>query len=179
MTAIAAITNGKKVYIGGDSAGVAGLSVTVRKDPKVFKNSNFVIGFTSSFRMGQLLQYVFKPPKQPEKMKDATYMYTKFIDSVRKCLKDGGYARTSNNVESGGKFIVGYKGTLYVVDSDFQIGMPSSNYYAVGCGNDLCLGSLYSTDGSKMKPEERIMLALGAAEQFSGGVRSPFVIVSG
>lgn len=179
MTAIAAITTGKKVYIGGDSAGVGGVSLTVRKDPKVFKNGKFVMGFTSSFRMGQLLHYSFKPPKQPDKMDVDRYMNTKFIDAVRKCLKDGGYANTSNGVESGGCFIVGYKGSLFIVYNDFQVAMPAYNHCAVGCGDDLCTGSLFSTEGSGMKPEERIKKALSAAEAFSAGVRGPFLIVSG
>jgi len=45
----------KKIYMGGDSAGVANYSLSVRKDPKVFKRYGFIFGFTSSFRMGQLL----------------------------------------------------------------------------------------------------------------------------
>ena len=37
MTCIAAIAEKGKVYIGGDSAGVAGLDLTIRADEKVFK----------------------------------------------------------------------------------------------------------------------------------------------
>ena len=46
----------KKVIIGGDSAGVAGLNITVRKDVKVFEVGEFVIGCTSSFRMMQIIK---------------------------------------------------------------------------------------------------------------------------
>ena len=68
MTAIVAIRQDNTVYMGGDSAGVAGLKITIRKDPKVFINGNFLMGFTTSFRMGQLLQYSFKPPEHPKNM---------------------------------------------------------------------------------------------------------------
>ena len=47
----------KILYIGGDSAGVGDLSVRIRKDPKIFEKSGMLFGYTSSFRMGQLLQY--------------------------------------------------------------------------------------------------------------------------
>ena len=57
----------KKVTIGGDSAGVAGLDITIRKDEKVFKVDNFIIGCTSSFRMIQLLRFSFKPPEIKQK----------------------------------------------------------------------------------------------------------------
>src|SRR3546814_12575406 len=52
-----------KVYLGGDSAGVAGWSLTVRTDPQVFRVGDCIIGFTSSFRMGQLLAHSFQPPQ--------------------------------------------------------------------------------------------------------------------
>jgi ATP-dependent protease HslVU (ClpYQ) peptidase subunit len=178
MTAIAAISHDGKVYIGGDSAGSSGHSLTVRKDPKVFINGKFVMGFTSSFRMGSILRYSFQPPCQPEEMIDDVYMNTLFIDAIREALKSGGYASNTNGEESGGTFIVGYRGVLYVIDSDFQVGIPSANYDAVGCGSDLCLGSLFSTDGTRKTAHERIEIALKAAEMFSGGVRGPFVIES-
>lgn len=80
----------KKVTIGGDSAGSSSNRVTIRKDVKVFKNDDFVIGCTSSFRMIQLLRFSFKPPEI--KLKDIyEYMCTDFINVVRNCFKDGGY----------------------------------------------------------------------------------------
>ena len=62
MTCIVGLVHEGVVYIGGDSAGVAGLSLTVRADEKVFQNGEFLMGFTTSFRMGQLLRYSLKPP---------------------------------------------------------------------------------------------------------------------
>jgi len=37
MTAICAVVHDDKVWMGGDSAGVAGYSLIPRSDPKVFK----------------------------------------------------------------------------------------------------------------------------------------------
>lgn len=51
MTAIVGLVEKGNVYIGGDSAGVAGLSISIRGDEKVFKVGPFIMGFTSSFRM--------------------------------------------------------------------------------------------------------------------------------
>ena len=170
MTAIVGlIGKDKTIYIGGDSACVAGLSITVRKDPKVFINGPFIMGFTSSFRMGHLLHHSFKPPKQSKKISDIKYMNTKFINAIKKCFEDGGY-------NSGGKFLVGYNGKLYKIDNDFQVGIPMAKFDACGCGEDLCLGSMYST--SELSPNKRIKMALKAAQQFSGGVRKPFIIKS-
>ena len=66
MTCIVGLIDGNRVWMGGDSAGVSGLDITVRSDPKVFRNGDFLIGFTSSFRMGQLLAFRLRPPPRPE-----------------------------------------------------------------------------------------------------------------
>ena len=47
------------IYMGGDSAGASGNTLKIRADEKVFINENYIMGFTSSFRMGQLLRYGF------------------------------------------------------------------------------------------------------------------------
>ena len=60
MTCIVGLVHEGVVYIGGDSAGVGGMSLTVRADEKVFQNGEFLMGFTTSFRMGQLLRYSLK-----------------------------------------------------------------------------------------------------------------------
>jgi ATP-dependent protease HslVU (ClpYQ) peptidase subunit len=175
MTAIAGVVYDGKVYIGGDSAGVSGWDLYVRADAKVFTNGPFVMGFTSSFRMGQLLRYAFVEPARPEGVDDAAYMVTAFVDGVREALKAGGWAKTNSSQEEGGTFLVGYRGRLYIVYGDYQVAEPADGFAAVGCGDNQALGVLYATPD--MAPEARINLALSAAERFSAGVRGPFVVV--
>lgn len=170
MTCICAIVEKGNVYMAGDSAGVAGLSVTVRDDEKVFNVGPFIMGFTSSFRMGDILRFKFNPPEQTVKQTDREYMVTSFIDELRRCFIDNGYGDKEGT--RGGCFLVGYKGNLYTVGSDHQIGISTAKYDSVGCGSDIALGSLYSTRG--MEPRKRISMALSAAVEFNGGVRPPF-----
>ncbi len=174
MTCIVGLVHEGSVYMGGDSAGVAGMSLTVVTTPKVFKKDSFVIGYTSSFRMGDLLQYKFTPPLHDPKLDPRAYMATAFVDAVRQCFKDGGYAKKENEVESGGQFLVGYRGRLFVIDSDYQVNEAAAGYDAVGCGAQIACGALYAT--RDCEPEERLRIALGAAEQHSAGVRGPFRI---
>lgn len=175
MTCIAGLLDNDKVWMGGDSAGVSGLNLMVRADQKVFKNGPFIMGFTTSFRMGQLLRYSFIPPAKWEEISDIyRFMVIDFIDGVRKCLKDGGYAKKEHEVESGGDFLVGFKGRLFCISSDYQVGESRSEFHAIGCGAQIALGSLFSTTGKP--PEERIMICLKAAQSFNAGVREPFVI---
>ena len=174
MTCIVGLLDNGVVYIGGDSAGVTGYGLTVRADEKVFINGDFVMGFTSSFRMGQLLRYSLKPPKYHPDIDLVEYMVTDFISAVRECLKTGGYAKKDKEVEQAGTFLVGFKGKLFKIDSDYQVGISALAFDACGCGENIALGSMYSN--SSLSPADRITLALEAAEQFSAGVRRPFVV---
>jgi hypothetical protein len=174
MTAIAAVVHGGRVYVGGDSAGVSGWTMSVRADLKVFTNGPFVMGFTTSFRMGQLLRYALVPPVHPDGMDDARFMVTVFIDAVRECLRIGGWATKDKDREAGGTFLVGYHGRLFVVDNDYQVGEPADGIAAVGTGDGAALGALFATPD--MGPAERILLALRAAERHNVGVRGPFHI---
>lgn len=176
MTCIVALVEDGKVYIGGDSAGIAGLSLSTRKDRKVFINGEFIFGFTSSFRMGQLLRYSLVPPKNLENKDIYQFMVTDFINSVRDCLKNGGYASKNNETESGGVFLVGYKGRLFKIESDYQVGEVYDNFECCGCGEEFAKGSLFSTQD--MQVEDRLNIALKSASKFSAGVCEPFYIES-
>jgi ATP-dependent protease HslVU (ClpYQ) peptidase subunit len=173
MTCIIGLIDKGDVYIGGDSAGVAGLSITIRNDEKVFGNGPFIMGGTSSFRMLQLLRYKFSPPAQTIHQSDMEYMVTSFIDACRQCFSQNGFGDKEATV--GGTFLVGYKGSLYTVEGDYQVGIPNTLYDAVGCGADLAMGAMYATEG--MNPKDRITKALSAASTFNAGVAPPFTIM--
>lgn len=177
MTCIVGLAANGKVYIGGDSAGVDGrLALRQRADKKVFRNGDFIMGFTTSFRMGQLLAHSLTLPRRHPTDDVYAYMVKDFVNAVRDCLKSGGYAETHNGVESGGTFLVGYAGRLFSIQDDFQVAESIDGYDACGCGDLIALGSMSATEGKE--PEERITAALGAAERLSGGVRAPFHIES-
>jgi hypothetical protein len=162
--------------MGADSAGVGGYAIERRKDSKVFINGEFLIGFTSSFRMGQLLRFKFTPPKMTEGQDVYEFMVSDFVEGVRQCLKNGGYSKVSSNEETGGTFLVGYRGRLFTVESDFQVGEVFGDFASVGCGQDIALGSMFST--KSLPQSERIMMALQAAEDYSAGVRGPFNLLT-
>jgi ATP-dependent protease HslVU (ClpYQ) peptidase subunit len=176
MTCIVGLIDGNRVWMGGDSAGVSGLDITVRADPKVFRNGASLIGFTSSFRMGQLLNFKLRLPEQEPGTDVFRYMVTEFVDSVRECLKEGGYAQRNNDAETGGSFLVGYRGRLFSIQSDYQVCEAERGFHAIGCGADYALGALASN--THLPAEQRVRQALDVAETFSGGVRAPFRIDS-
>lgn len=177
MTCIAGIVDNGKVFMGGDSAGVGGGSMHIRSDRKVFKKNGFIFGFTSSFRMGQLIKYKLQIPESVCDIDD--YMHTDFIDSIIGCFKANGYAEIKDGVVSGGTFLVGFKGALYQIDSDFQVAQCVENYDSVGCGKDAALGCLFGLEGGDLPPDGKILKALKASERFSSGVRGPFYVIEG
>lgn len=174
MTCIVGLVEDGQVFIGGDRAGVGGWALTLRKDVKVFRNGDFLIGGTSSFRMVQLLHHAFIPPVYDENISIEKFMSTAFVDAIRQCFKDGGWSQKSNEQESAGVFLVGFRGRLFEIESDYQVGESLDGFNAVGCGSDVALGVLYATPN--VKPRKRVEMALQGAEHLNAGVRGPFLI---
>lgn len=175
MTCIVGIVDDGKVFIGGDSASASGWMVRRTALSKVFRLNGFLIGYTSSFRMGQLLQYMLNVPPQKVAVDDMAYMVTVFAEAVRECLKEGGYTKVDNNREEAGTFLVGYKGHLYEICADLQVNEAVDGFDAVGCGCEYALGALMVT--RNVESNVRVAMALEAAAWFSGTVVEPFNIL--
>jgi ATP-dependent protease HslVU (ClpYQ) peptidase subunit len=174
MTAIVAIAHDGQIWMGGDSAAGGGnWSVRVRTDRKVVRVGEFLMGFTTSFRMGQLLAHTFVPPRRQVGQDLFAFMVADFVPAIRRCFEAGGWARQDQGVNTGGVFLVGHAGRLFQIDSDFQVAEHADGYSACGCGEDYALGALFATKG---KPEDRVRKALEAASAFSGAVLEPFYI---
>lgn len=180
MTCIVGYKQNGKVYLGGDSAATQDHAVSQYANPKVFKNGPYVFGFTDSFRMGQILQYVFKPPK-PTKLEEKDvhrFMVSKFIPAIRLTMIAEGFASVEDNVETGGTFIVGYKGRLFEIHDDYQVAEKLIPYTAIGCGDDFSTGAFHALEGIKIDPKERLEKALDAAATHSGWVTGPYHYVN-
>lgn len=164
------------MWMGGDSAGVGGYSLTVRADTKVFRNGPMLFGFTSSFRMGQLLRWALTVPDHDPRIDVSKYMATTFVDAVRECLKSHGFAKKTNEVEEGGTFLVAYRGRLFCIQDDYQVAEAVDRFDAVGCGHDVAKGAMFAA--THLAGKERVDAALIAAERYSAGVRAPFYVES-
>ena len=174
MTCIVGLVDKKSVWIGGDSAGSNGYQIRIRKDTKVFQIGDFLIGYTTSFRMGQLLRFS-TPPKHDDKSEPYHFMVNTFVPWLRDLFRSGGFLTIENNVERGGFFLVGFANRLFAIEADFQVAEQSIGFHAVGSGDDVALGSLWSTKG--MEPRKRLLTALKASTEFCSGVRPPFKIL--
>lgn len=175
MTCIVGLVEGDTVWMGGDSAGVAGdYRLTVRADQKVFRKGPMLFGFTTSFRMGQILRYSLAIPEHDSEISIEQFMATAFVDAVRSCLRESGWASKTNERENGGTFLVAFKGRLFTVFDDYQVAIAADGYDAIGCGDLIARGALFASDGRSGR--DRVEIALMAAERMSAGVRGPFVV---
>lgn len=179
MTCVVGIAHSGQVWIGADS--LAGDSqryaIEYRVAPKVFKlKDRMLIGYTTSFRMGQLLQYRLTLPDHPDSMSDEEYLHCDFIDAIRNLFKSHGFASVKENKEEGGQFLVGYRQKLYRVDSEFTIAQLSRCFDAVGSGEHYALGALYVLERHApyrdwLDETPRVITqAIGAAAEFSAYV---------
>lgn len=187
MTCIVGLVENNKVYIGGDSASVSGQTTRVSAIPKVFSvtstlanhEDRFLIGYTSSWRMGQILEHHLgfaeaELPKVGDSLRE--FMVCVFVERVRQLFKEFGYSTVENNEETAGQFLVGYSGHLCFIDSDYQVNETVNGMDACGAGEQYALGALYATKDSALTPYQRIDIALEAAAEFSTVVRPPFTV---
>ena len=174
MTCIIGLVEGGKTYMGADSAAVSGVNICTRKDEKIFHSPPFLIGFTTSFRMGQLLRYSLKIRGKVRNNDIFKFMCTHFVDACRESFKAGGWSGAVEGRENGGCFLVAYKNRLFTVESDFQVGEVHDKYAALGSGDLVAMGAMHATQTEN--PIERINRALSASECFISSVRRPFYI---
>jgi ATP-dependent protease HslVU (ClpYQ) peptidase subunit len=178
MTCIVGVEINGKAYVGGDSAAIGGLDITIRNDSKVFKVGEMIMGFTDSFRMGQLLRYKLSLPVQAAGQDDYEYLCTDFIDAVITCLEANGYSRVKDNEKVGGTFIVAFKNSIYVIYSDFQVEKPLDGYQAIGCGGPYARGAISALIGLEPDGEKLVRRALEISALHSSGVAAPFTVVA-
>ena len=187
MTCIVALSVGNKVFLGGDSAASDEKSGLILQttDSKVFKIGQYGIGFVDSFRMGQILQYNWTPPiyKPTAGFKNLDkFMRTKFVESIKEAYQEHGFGRFGNNApedgDEGGVIIIAVQNTgrIFIMDYDYHVSGVDVEYLAEGSGQQVALGSLFSTSTIRL-PRKRVRMALEASAKFIMSVRGPFTII--
>tara|TARA_Y100000310_G_scaffold307018_1_gene348680 strand:- start:2092 stop:2664 length:573 start_codon:yes stop_codon:yes gene_type:complete len=179
MTCVIGFKDEDYIYIGADSLGSNGITKTVRKDKKVFQKNDMLIGFSGSYRMGQIIQYKFVMPEHPKEMDVDTYMRSIFIDTMIDCLTENGHTKIIDNERFGASFIIAYKNRMFEIDEDYHVGESVEDYIAIGSGAEVALGAIigilkYCKD---IKTSKLVTSALEASEEVSCGVGRPFVIM--
>lgn len=172
MSCVIGLAYRRRVYMGADSGAVGSRFIRTTNLPKVFRNGPFLVGYVGSFRMGQVLEHHLKVPPQQEGEDDMAYMVTRFVESARTALKEKGVLSVDHARESGGQYLVGYRGRLYSINADFHVGDMADGFDAIGSGAVVALGAMMALEGTP--PRERITRALEIVEYYTVDVCQPF-----
>lgn len=196
MTCIVAAADGKEVVLGGDTLGShsRGSDGIPRADAKVFRSGPYVIGFTTSYRMGQILRYLTTFPDPPEDhASDALerFFVAEFVPAIKQSFQEHGFDLKASfpstgkedfqiqGVQVGGLFIVGVNGHVFEIREDFQVSRPAAPYSAIGTGAPVAHGALHALATAKdISLQDRVKIALSASQTYCTVVRAPFHFVS-
>ena len=173
MTCVIGMVDNGRVWMGADSQGTdAWHRATQHRTAKVFQRGPLVIGFTSSYRFGQVLRYA---PDLPEpKDFGERYMVTAFVPWLRKALADGGWVQKHDEREMGGTALIGGFGLLFKLQDDFSVLESNRGIDATGAGMETALGAMLAL---RSAPEKRIRRALTISAELSSVVGGSFEIL--
>lgn len=123
MTCIIAVRNSTgQVYIGGDKAASGDQTKSISAIPKVFKKGKFYIGYTTSFLMGQLLQFNWNIPRRIEGWTDDMYIFITIRDSIIELFNKNKFgSETPGSAPSYGEFIFVYKNRIFYFSPIHQL----------------------------------------------------------
>lgn len=150
MTVVVGVRGKDGVVLAADTAGTAGYDQREREDGKTFVLSPLVaIGFTTSYRMGQILRYDLSLPKLPLGSDEYEWAVKDFVPAARAVLKSGGFAKVSEGVERGGTFLLAVRNRLFAVEDDFQVAEDSVPWATCGSGGSIAAGHLAGLVGAE------------------------------
>ena len=174
MTCIIGLMDNENIYMGGDSAASDGNAYRIQTNRKVFRNGPMLMGYSTSYRMGQLLEHSLAVPSRNVNESLEKYMVVDFVNSVRSCFKESGFAQEDDDgKEKGGFFLVGIEKSLFMIESNYQVSQNILPFMSIGSGSSHAEGAMMALTGT---PEERIMEALKIASRFNCGVAAPFYV---
>jgi ATP-dependent protease HslVU (ClpYQ) peptidase subunit len=133
MTCIVAFRDEEEnIILAGDKMGSDSYSKMIVKEPKVFKNGDFAIGYTDSFRMGQLLKHVWTPPERKMEQETDNYLYADVTKSLREMFKENGFGDDDNN--DFGAFIMIYEDRILEMQGEMSLLEHETDIVSVGAG---------------------------------------------
>lgn len=183
MTCITAAVKGGKCAIAADSFGGSASSYQIYKTPKLVRKPvrngggsiDVLIGYTSSYRMGDILRYLWECP---EFSGDANeWIVAKCIPSLRCLFESEGFMGKDDSRDSGGDFIFIVDCRIFHIQNDFSVLEPSEGYLSVGSGEYIAVGAMWNEAAREEATAESICSAgMRAAIAHNPYVAGPVII---
>jgi ATP-dependent protease HslVU (ClpYQ) peptidase subunit len=127
----------------------------------------YLIGYAGDLRAGQILHYIFVPPK-PVHVKQQydldQFVTASLVPKIKDVWEDNGYI----NSEDGTSLLVVVMGVVYEIGSDYSWSRDERNIYGIGSGGDYALGYLSSFEAptTRNQTENLVVEAVGAASEY-------------
>jgi ATP-dependent protease HslVU (ClpYQ) peptidase subunit len=138
MTVIVGLEFNGKVLIAGDIQGTGGNNKVIHTQPKVFNKNGIIFGYTTSYRFGQIIEHGLQNPIVPDNLSEIyKWLITVLIPSIKSSLSTANY-------EEGGNCLIGVRGQLWQLQSDFSVLRSVKGYDAIGAGSEYALGSVFT-----------------------------------
>lgn len=148
-------------------------SYIIAKNTKIFRKNEIIIGCCNSFRIINIIQFLFNPPKIKTEL--FKYMVTEFVPTLRNCLEE--HKIDTDSESMGLTILVGIQNAIFEVQNDFAVILMPEYGAAIGSGGQVARGSLYTTKDGTLAGSQRVLMALQTAEATIASVRGPFDIL--
>ena len=145
-----------------------------------------LIGACGSLRIPQIIQYCMHQPAHPKTHNTMKYLVGIWVPALRSCLVDNKVlpkdlsGTDDDKIVPDGALLIGYRGELFTVEDDGNVGSFVTPYMSVGSGSSYALGALCQQEliGDKRHPVTRVTDALEIAAAHVNNVSGPFTLIS-
>jgi ATP-dependent protease HslVU (ClpYQ) peptidase subunit len=184
MTVIIAVKNHEEgtVLMGADSQATYSYGLAMMlptREGKLVDYSGFVLGSTGAIKIRNIIQafdikFAKEGPTKDFDLENALYQVV--IPSIKEiATKHDLVFKKDGLMNIGGTVMVSFADQICVIFNDLSTMPIPGEYWAVGSGAQLALGSLYSTAEFGYSLRKRVQTALKAASTFQSTVGGPFV----
>ncbi len=176
MTVIAGVVSNGSVYMAADSGASCDSSIVSIKESKLFSvgrdDNRIIVGAAGSARIFQLLKYHLKVRKPTKTESPLKYLSGAFTEQYARLTKSAG-----DGPERPSELLIGFRGRLFEMGSDFSLIESTFDFAAIGSGADFALGVLYATAGGA-DPKLRLTQAVHCAAKLSPTCALPMTTMS-
>lgn len=188
MTCIIGLRRKGRVWLAGDGQGFDDWNVRYNlSTPKVFCwNDVLAIGGSGSFRALQIVEQWLHTSdllcdyRNHDTEEPIRFVIGYVVPAIKSLLEKHNYSEKQN--EKSGQdsyFMFGYKGQLFLLQSDYSITPIADSFTAIGIGYMLALGAMDTlVTNKRLSPETILTRALMTTTRFCATVSEPFTIVS-
>lgn len=170
MTCLVGISHEGIAYMGGDRGASDGDSILSLSRPKIAKRGEYLVGFSGSMGIGQLIHIIDLPAIGTSNVEKV--LRTHLVKSLKSSIEEFANPVSDDNSAS---FLIGVKGRIFEVDtSDWQVAEFAET--AVGSGSSIALGSLYTSNNYRSQ-EKRVYKAIESACEISPTCRYPIDVL--